>query len=136
MFDIDMQNSPNCGAGELWLIAAILEQSVIERILTHLGLDPQPPPRGPAREADQGSGATLSGNTTPTAAHRGAARAVLRAVSAGHARVSINTGVADKSALLLTATDLLTSKQDVMARRQVQALRLWHFQSRGRFSLA
>ena len=25
--------------------------TVIERILTHLGLDPQPPPRGRAREA-------------------------------------------------------------------------------------
>jgi len=26
---------------------------VIEKILTHLGLDPQPPPRGRAREARQ-----------------------------------------------------------------------------------
>ena len=42
---------PNCGAGELKIIAAILEQPVIEKILTHLGLDPQPPPRGRAREA-------------------------------------------------------------------------------------
>ena len=32
---------------------AILEQPVIEKILTHLGLDPQPPPRGRAREAGQ-----------------------------------------------------------------------------------
>jgi hypothetical protein len=53
VFDIDMQHCPNCGAGELKIIAAILERQVIEKILTHLGLDPQPPPRGRAREARQ-----------------------------------------------------------------------------------
>jgi hypothetical protein len=51
VFDIDMQHCPNCGAGELTIIAAILERRVIEKILSHLGLDPQPPPRGRAREA-------------------------------------------------------------------------------------
>jgi ribosomal protein S27AE len=50
VFDIDMQYCPNCGAGELKIIAAILERPVIEKILTHLGLDPQPPPKGRARE--------------------------------------------------------------------------------------
>jgi hypothetical protein len=49
VFDIDMQHYPNCGAGELKIIAAILEPPVIEKILTHLGLDQQPPPRGRAR---------------------------------------------------------------------------------------
>ena len=53
VFDIDMQHCPNCGAGELRIIAAVLQRPVIEKILTHLGLDPQPPPRGRAREADQ-----------------------------------------------------------------------------------
>jgi hypothetical protein len=53
VFDIDMQHCPNCGAGELKIIAAILERPVIEKILTHLGLDPQPPPRGRARDAGQ-----------------------------------------------------------------------------------
>lgn len=53
VFDVDMQHCPNCGAGELEIIAAILERPVIEKILTHLGLDPQPPPRGPAREIGQ-----------------------------------------------------------------------------------
>ncbi|MCZ2088539.1 MAG: transposase [Burkholderiales bacterium] len=53
VFDIDMQHCPNCGGGELKIIAAILERPVIEKILTHLGLDPQPPPRGRAREAGQ-----------------------------------------------------------------------------------
>jgi hypothetical protein len=48
-----MQHCPNCGAGELKIIAAILERPVIEKILSHLGLDPQPPPRGRAREAGQ-----------------------------------------------------------------------------------
>lgn len=53
VFDIDMQHCPNCRAGELEIIAAILERPMIEKILTHLGLDPQPPPRGRAREAWQ-----------------------------------------------------------------------------------
>jgi hypothetical protein len=51
VFDIDMQHCPNCGGGELKIIAAILERPVIEKILSHLGLDPQPPPKGRAREA-------------------------------------------------------------------------------------
>jgi hypothetical protein len=33
------------------IIAAILERAVIDKILTHLGLDPQPPPRSQARGA-------------------------------------------------------------------------------------
>ena len=37
VFEIDMARCPNCG-GELKIIAAILEQPVIEKILTHLGL--------------------------------------------------------------------------------------------------
>ncbi len=53
VFDIDTEHCPNCGGGELKIIAAILERPVIEKILTHLGLDPQPPPRGQAREAGQ-----------------------------------------------------------------------------------
>lgn len=48
-----MQICPKCGAGELKIIAAILERPVIEKILTHLGLDLQPPPRGRARDAGQ-----------------------------------------------------------------------------------
>ena len=51
VFDIDMHTCPNCGAGELKIIAAVLERPVIEKILEHLGLDPQPQPRGRAREA-------------------------------------------------------------------------------------
>jgi hypothetical protein len=53
VFDIDMQRCPRCGAGQVKIIAAILERAVIGTILTHLGLDPQPPPRGRAREAGQ-----------------------------------------------------------------------------------
>ena len=48
-----MQHCPNCGDGELKIIAAILKRPVIEKILTHLGLDPQPPPRGRARETGE-----------------------------------------------------------------------------------
>jgi hypothetical protein len=48
VFEIDMAHYPNCG-GELKIIAAILEQPVIEKILTHLGLQARAPPRAPAR---------------------------------------------------------------------------------------
>jgi hypothetical protein len=48
VFEIDMEHCPSCG-GELKIIAAILEAPVIERILTHLGLQARAPPRAPAR---------------------------------------------------------------------------------------
>ena len=48
VFEIDLEHCPNCG-GELKIIAAILEQPVIEKILTHLGLQARAPPRAPAR---------------------------------------------------------------------------------------
>jgi hypothetical protein len=50
VFELDLEHCQNCG-GELNIIAAILERPVIEKILARLGLDPQPPPRGRAREA-------------------------------------------------------------------------------------
>ena len=37
VFELDLEHCPNCG-GELKIIAAILEASVIEPILTHPGL--------------------------------------------------------------------------------------------------
>lgn len=48
VFDIDIENCA-CG-GKLKLIAIIEQPDVIEKILKHLGLDPQPPPRMPARK--------------------------------------------------------------------------------------
>lgn len=48
VFDLDLEHCPNCG-GEPKIIAAILEQLLIERILTHLGLQARAPPRSPAR---------------------------------------------------------------------------------------
>ena len=39
-----MAHCPNCG-GELKIIAAILERPVIEKILTHLGLEARAPPQ-------------------------------------------------------------------------------------------
>ncbi|MGH8700940.1 MAG: transposase [Burkholderiales bacterium] len=48
VFEIDLEHCPNCG-GELKIIAAILEASVIDRILTHLGLEARAPPRALAR---------------------------------------------------------------------------------------
>ena len=47
VFELDLEHCPNCG-GELKIIAAILEQQVIEQILTHLGLQARAPPRSPA----------------------------------------------------------------------------------------
>jgi hypothetical protein len=44
MFEIDMEHCPNCGC-ELKIIAAILEQPVIGKILTHLGLRAGTPSR-------------------------------------------------------------------------------------------
>jgi hypothetical protein len=46
VFDIDMLHCPNCGGGNLKIIAAILERPVVEKILTHLALEAQPPPEG------------------------------------------------------------------------------------------
>jgi len=48
VFEIDRAHCPN-GGGQLKIIAAILEQRVIEKILTHLGLQARAPPRAPAR---------------------------------------------------------------------------------------
>ena len=47
--DIDTQHRPNCDGGELRIIAAILERTVIKKILTHPGLQARAPPRAPAR---------------------------------------------------------------------------------------
>jgi hypothetical protein len=51
VFDIDLEHCPQCG-GDLKIIAAIEEPTVIVRILTHLGLPARAPPRSPARPLD------------------------------------------------------------------------------------
>jgi hypothetical protein len=48
VFALDLEHCPNCG-GELRIIAASLEQAVIERIVTHLGLQARAPPRAAER---------------------------------------------------------------------------------------
>ena len=48
VFDIDMEHCPNCG-GTLTILAAILDPTVIAKILSHLGLPIRAPPRAPAR---------------------------------------------------------------------------------------
>ena len=50
VFDIDVERC-ECG-GQLKIIAAIEAPALIERILTHLGLSAQPPPRTPARRVE------------------------------------------------------------------------------------
>jgi hypothetical protein len=51
VFDIDLEHCSHCG-GTLTIIAAILDPTVIAKILTHLGLSARPPPRSPARRSD------------------------------------------------------------------------------------
>ena len=48
VFDIDMERCA-CG-GTLKCVAVIEQPEVIEKILTHIGLSPQPPPIAPARQ--------------------------------------------------------------------------------------
>lgn len=54
VFDIDIEQC-QCG-GKLKLVAVIEEPAVIEKILKHIGLDPQPPPRAKARRVDMFAG--------------------------------------------------------------------------------
>ena len=48
VFDIDLEHCPNSG-GNLTIIAAILDPTVIAKILTHLSLPIRAPPRTAAR---------------------------------------------------------------------------------------
>ncbi|MDP1647154.1 MAG: hypothetical protein Q8M01_02995, partial [Rubrivivax sp.] len=48
VFELDLEHCPNCG-DELKIIAAIVETPVIEKILTHLGLQARARPRAPSR---------------------------------------------------------------------------------------
>ena len=54
VFELDLEHCPSRG-GDLRIIAAILEPSVIEKILTHLALQARAPPRAPGRRALQGA---------------------------------------------------------------------------------
>jgi len=49
VFAIDMKHCPNCGGENFKPIAAIVDTSVIRKILTHLGLPYEPPDITPAR---------------------------------------------------------------------------------------
>ena len=51
VFSIDMERCPVCQQGTLRIIAAIMEVSVIQKILRHLKLAVDPPPIAPARQA-------------------------------------------------------------------------------------
>ncbi len=78
VFDIDLQRCPRCGGGQVKSIAAILERAVIGKILTHVGLEPQPPPRSKARETGHefAARAGVHAGTRPVACSLGeAARA-------------------------------------------------------------
>jgi hypothetical protein len=50
VFAIDMERCPACQQGRLRIIAAIMERSVIQKILRHLKLAAEPPPIAPARQ--------------------------------------------------------------------------------------
>ena len=74
VFEIDIEHCPNCG-GQLKIIAAILESAVIERILTHLGLQARAPPQGtaPGAGARRFSAGGRDRGSAPRAAGRGCA---------------------------------------------------------------
>ena len=48
VFEIDISKCKECG-GEMRVTSSIVRVDVIQKILTHLGLSPQPPPIAPAR---------------------------------------------------------------------------------------
>ncbi len=50
--DIDIEQCPRCG-GPLTIIAAIVDPTVIAKILKHLGLSARAPPRAPAQRFDR-----------------------------------------------------------------------------------
>ena len=52
VFDIDIDIEQCACGGWLKFVASIEQPEVIEKILTHLGLSPQPPPIAPARRED------------------------------------------------------------------------------------
>ncbi|MGH8531525.1 MAG: hypothetical protein ACREV1_02065 [Gammaproteobacteria bacterium] len=55
VFDIDIDKpdtEPATRGGTLKIIAAILNPTVIAKVLTHLGLSARAPPRSPARRLD------------------------------------------------------------------------------------
>ena len=86
VFDIDMQHCTNCGAGELRIIAAILERPVIEKILTHLGLDPQPGASGRWRCAPSRHAPAAARHRTAAAPGNPRSRGHLPACAAGWSR--------------------------------------------------
>ena len=49
VFAIDMKHCPNCGSENFKPISAIVDTSVIRKILTHLGLPDEPPDIAPSR---------------------------------------------------------------------------------------
>lgn len=50
VYDVDALKCPRCPSGRLRIIAAITEKRTILKILTHLGIDDEPPP--PRRTRD------------------------------------------------------------------------------------
>ncbi|MBP6219295.1 MAG: hypothetical protein KA436_11965 [Oligoflexales bacterium] len=48
VFGIDVSTCRVCG-GEMRIIASIIEREAVQKILTHLGLSPRPPPIAPSR---------------------------------------------------------------------------------------
>jgi hypothetical protein len=90
VFEIDMAHCPNCG-GELKIIAAILEQPVIEKILTHLGLELQS--AGPGAAAHASPWVATASGLRPASQHVSGGP-VTRAAGIGCATASQSRGLA------------------------------------------
>jgi hypothetical protein len=84
VFDIDMQRCPRCGAGQVKIISAILERAVIGKILTHPGLQPQPPPRSKPRTLAALSGTLPGASGGPTSCRATAVHPTCLPLAPGH----------------------------------------------------
>src|SRR6202008_884401 len=82
VFDIDIENCPNCG-GALKIIAAIEDPPVIVKILSHLGLPTRAPPRAPAQRFDLFQTTGEAENRLPTRADGAALSEFERAARSG-----------------------------------------------------
>jgi len=97
VFEIDLENCPNCG-GQLKIIAAIMKQPVIEKMFAHLGLQADcermtAPARGSQLQAARPP-LSIATRAAPSAGLRGPATSELRGAADRGLTARENPGVA------------------------------------------